>query len=256
MGGTSGLERRTVDGIVVETLPFLKGISNSLVCLLGVPDQHLRAIINSNFFAVSFDDSFGVVQKIIGIDNGDTNFTILQFAMLPGNSWTDLIFFAKEIEDPAKFIVTSLGRHEIVEAGDFVKRRNGASVVRWDTVTRVSDQEREVELLQDLCWDDSRIAWLCFRVVGVGGLVMTVRNPICNPIGGSVRDTIDKALRLAICPDSFLNSLSSQRWSDSSLFSLGWYQVVGDVLDKEAFSLHDSEFPGNHSLRVRMVIGI
>jgi len=213
MSGTSGLERGTVDGIVMKTFPFLKGISRSLVSLLCVPDQHLRTIINSNFLAISFDDSFGIVQKIIGIDNSDTDFTILQCCMLSGNNRADLVFLAEEVEDSAKLIITSLGRHEIVEASDFVQRWNGASVIRWDAVTRVSDQEREVKLLQNLCWDDSRVAWLCLRVIGVGNLVMTVRNPVRNPIGGSgggtVRDTIDKAIRLTIRPHSFLNSLSS-----------------------------------------------
>lgn len=147
MSGAPRLERSTINRIIVEAFPLLKRVSGALMSFLGVPNQHFRGIVDSNFRAVSFNDGFGVVEKVIGVDNGDANFTVLQFAVLSGNSGTDLIFLAEKVEDAAEFIVAGLGWHEVVETGDFVKRGDGASPVRWNAVTRVSNQEGEMKLL-------------------------------------------------------------------------------------------------------------
>lgn len=82
---------------------------------------------------------------------------------------------------------------------------------------------------------------------------MAVRIPIgvsvCESIRDAVRDavrgTIDKRICLSICSNSFLHSLPPEGWSNSSWFSLRRYQIVGNVLDEEAFSLLDHEFPAN-----------
>lgn len=237
MSGTSRLERSTVDSIIMKALPFLKRIPSSLMRLFSVPDQHFGIILDSDFLAISFDDGFGVIQEIVGVDDGDANFTIFQLAMLSSNGWTNLLLLAEEVENAAKFVVSGLLGHEVVEPGDLVEGWDGAAVVGGNAVTWVSDQECEVELLQDLCWNDGWISGLGFGVIRVWSFMIAVRSPVVGPVRVTVRKAIGMAIRLAICSDSFLGSLSTQRWSNSGLFSLWRNQVVGDVLDEEAFSL-------------------
>jgi hypothetical protein len=59
---------------------------------------------------------------------------------------------------------------------------DGASVVGGNTVTRVSNQEGEVELLQNLSWYDGRISGFGGSVVGIRGRVV--------PVGIAIGDSI------------------------------------------------------------------
>src|SRR4051794_5065105 len=106
---TSWLERSAVNSIVVESLPFLKRVFSFLVGFLGVPDQHLWAVVKIDFLAIGFDDSFWVIEEVICVNDGDAHFTIFQGAVLAGKRWANLLLLAKVIKDAAKLIVPSFG---------------------------------------------------------------------------------------------------------------------------------------------------
>jgi len=237
MGSISGLERSAVDGIFMESFPFLEGGFGSLVVVLGVPVQHFRGVVDTDFLAVSFNDTLWVVKEIIGVDDCDADFSVLQVCMLASESRADLLVLGKEIEDTTKFIVTSLSRHEVVESSDLIQGWNGAAEVGWNTVTRMADEESEVELLQDLGWDDSWISGLCSCVIWVWCPGVAIGVAV-----GTIGIAISYTIYLPVCANTLLDSPSTKRWSNGSWLSLRWYQVVSDILDEEPFSLHEMSF--------------
>jgi len=80
-----------------------------------------------------------------------------------------------------------------------------------------------VELLQDRGGYDSGVAGLSGGVVRVGSLVRAVGVPVCA--------------------DSFLDLLSAEGRCDACGLALRRDEVVGDILDEEAFSLCSVSFP-------------
>jgi hypothetical protein len=232
---TSWFQRSAVNCIIMKTLPLLERISCPLVIIFGIPIQHFGFIIDTDFFTVSLNDAFWVVQEIIGINHSDRDLAILQCLILASTSRPDLILLAKEIENPTQLSVASLGRHEIVESRDRIKWGNRATPVRRNAVTRVTDQEREMELLQDLCGYNSWIVRLSCCIIWIWSHVFTVG----RPVGGDIRNCISKTVRNPVGPNSFLHSLPAERGSNSCWLPLGRHKVMRYVLDKKAFSLYD-----------------
>lgn len=230
MGSISGFERSAVNGILVETSPFLKSVFGSLVVVFGVPVQHGGGVVDADFLAVGGDDSLWVVQEVVCVDNGDADFSILQISMVASKSRPDLLILDKKIEDTAKFIVASLSGHEVVEAGDLIQWWNGAAEVGWDTVSWMTDEESEVELPQDLSWDDSGISRFGSRVVWVRCLGVAIGMAVDTI--GTIGIAIGYTVCLSVCANPLLDSLSAERWSNGRWLSLGWDQVVSDILDE------------------------
>lgn len=83
----------------------------------------------------------------------------------------------------------------------------------------IADQECEVKLLQQLSWDHRWVARLCIGAIWEWRLV-----------GGAII-----AFGLILCANSAL--LDRQGRGYVSWFALGRYQIIGDVFDKDAFSL-------------------
>lgn len=89
----------------------------------------------------------------------------------------------------------------------------------------VTDEECEVELLQDFCWDNGWVVWFGDSVVWIWGLGLAICS-ICVSIGVVVRMTVDGAIgvtvssisgtpnrrpiRLAMCSYTFLGRFSSK----------------------------------------------
>ena len=94
-------------------------------------------------------------------------------------------------------------------------------------MTRMSDQEGKVELVQNLSWYDGRISGFGNSVVGIRGRVVAV--------GIAIGDSI----RLAVGADTFLDSLSAKRrcYRCSLAFRRG--EIMCNILYEEAFSLFD-----------------
>ena len=246
MGSISGSERSAVDGIVVEARPLLKCSLGKFVRLFGIPNQHFRSVVDTNFFAIGLNDTSWVVKQIIRVNDGDADFSIRQFTMFASKSGPDLLLLDKEVEDSAKLIISSLVGSEVVEAGDPIKGRYGAAPVRWDAVTRVTDQEREVELLQGLCGNHRGIARLPNGIERIRGLVMmsvgTVDATIGGTVGCSIPEIMRNTIRLSVCSNTLLGGLSSDRRSYSGGLAVGWDEIVGDILDEEPFSLRRVSF--------------
>ena len=79
-----------------------------------------------------------------------------------------------------------------------------------------------MELLQYLCWDDGGISWL-------GGGGVGIWTPLVVTIGNSVG--------LVRRADAFLDVVGDQRGRDGCWFAFWWDEIVGDILDKQAFPL-------------------
>ena len=185
----SGMQTGRIDGILMEALPLLEGIFGEFVVFRGIPFKHGRLELDANTRAELAHDAFGIVEQIISVDHADLDSTLFigvtigcSVRLLTGNLGTDSSSAAEVIKDSSLLIVASFSRHEVVEAGDIVERRNSASPVTRNAVTRMADKESKVELLEDLLWDDSWVTWLGDGRVRVGsGLLAVV-------IGVAVRD--------------------------------------------------------------------
>ena len=196
----------------METRPLLESGLSILVGIFRIPIQHVWGVIDSNFLAIGFNDIGWIVEKVISVNHGDADLAICQFAMLASGSWSDLILLAKKVEDSMKLIVSSFRRHEVVETGDIIQGRDRASPVRWNAVTRMADQEREMELLQDLCRHNGGIARLFGRIVRIRCLMMpvdavgdSVDHSVGDTIGLAVRDPIRGTVCHSICSNTLLD---------------------------------------------------
>jgi hypothetical protein len=222
MRSIPGRERGTVNSIIMKARPFLKRSLSLLVRFLGIPNQHVWTIVDSNFLAISLNNTRWIVEEIICVNHGNADFALGQFALLAGERGPNLLLLDKEIEDAAELVITSLVGPEVVESSDLVEGWDGAAPVRWDAMTRVTNQEREVELLQDFCRNDGWIARLSNGIVRRRGLVMmpvcpivTVGDPVGNTVGNTVGSSIGEIMsgnvRLPLCSNTFLSCLSSDR---------------------------------------------
>ena len=142
-----GLERGAVDSIIMKATPFLKRSLGLLVRFLGIPNQHVWTIVDSNFLAISLNNPRWIIQEVVCVNHGNADFAVGQFAVLAGERGPNLLLLDQKIKDSAELVITSLIGPEVVESGDLVERWDGAAPVRWDAIARVTDQEREVELL-------------------------------------------------------------------------------------------------------------
>jgi len=166
---SSGLELSGVDSILVETSPLLKGLLGVGMVLFVVPVQHAGRVFDADTLAELLEDSRGVVQKVVGVDNTDVHSSALLFAsLLSSKLGSDLTARTQVVEKTTLLVVAGFGGHEVVKTGNGVERGNGASPVAGNAVLGVADEESEVELVQDLGRDDGGVSRLGLGGVGVG----------------------------------------------------------------------------------------
>ena len=161
--GRSRLEILGVNGILVETVPFLERVLGLLVLLLGVPVQHAHVELDADGSAVVPEHAFWVVEEVIGVQDADLDAVGRGHGAVVGLAADlgadDTGVFAV-VEEAAKLIVAGLLGHELVEAGLLDERRNAAPVIAGNGVARVADKEGEVELLEQLLGHDRRVVGL------------------------------------------------------------------------------------------------
>ena len=207
-----------------------------------LPLQHVGSIVDADFLAKCLHSSIWVVQQIVGVNNGNADFTILQFSMLSSESGSDLLILFEIVEDAAKLVVSSFRRHEVVETRYFVLWWDCALVVRGNTATWMADQESEVELPQKRFGDDGRIARFSLCVVWiwrlVGAICMPIGNAICMSIGRMMTIlAICLSVGIPICTNALLSSLSTKRWSNGRKLAFRRDEIVCNIFDEQPFSL-------------------
>ena len=248
MGGASGLEGNTIDSIFVETRPFREsGLSNAMVVFV-IPIQHVRAILDPDFLAIGFNDARWIVEKIIGINNSDADLAIFQFGIPTGDSRPNLLLLAKKFEEAVKLIVSSLRWHEVIETSDLVERRNRAAPIGWNAVAWMTDQEREVKLLQDLCRYNCGVTELCLSVVRIRSLIATICSAVNAAVVDSIRNTVHLSIGHSICSDALLSGFASEGWRDGCRLDFRRDEVVRNILDEETFALRFVSFTSSVTL--------
>jgi len=75
----SRLEILGVDRIVVEAIPLLKSLASEAMVLLIVPVEHRLAELQADALTVLAQNTFRVIQEVIGVD--DANFNPAVFAV-------------------------------------------------------------------------------------------------------------------------------------------------------------------------------
>lgn len=221
----------------METVPLLERVLGVLVLLLGVPVQHLLLEGDADGGTVVPEHALRVVKQVIGVQDADFDAvgsghgTVV---LLAANLGTDHASVLAVIEEAAQLIVSSLFRHELVEACLLDERRYTASVIARNGVTRVANKEGEVELLEQLLGHDRRVAGLRRGIIWerwVGGTGH--RNArVC--IGGVFHTAIG-TVRLAIGADTALRD--AQRRCNARLLLVWWQEVMCDVFDENTLAL-------------------
>lgn len=261
------LQGPAMDGILVEALPLLEGGFGARVLGGRVPAQHGVGVVEPDGAAVGGQDAGRVVQEVVGVDDADLDLVVVvvvvvvvRVSVAQGRAVdgavaddavavrtvrraarhlrADLADLPQVIERAAQFVVAGFRGHEVVEARDAVERRDGAAVVRRDAGARVADQEGEVEPLEDGGRDDGRVVRLGGGDVfhAVGAVRLRVRAPVRldggGVGGGRGRGGEDGA---ALRADTFLRR--EERRGDRGRLAVGRDEVVGYILDEEAFAL-------------------
>ena len=151
--------------------------------------------------------------------------------MLACKLGTNLATRTEVVEQAALLIVSSLRRHEVIEAGYGVERGDGASPVAGNAVLGMADEESEMELVQDFGGHDGGISRFGFCGVGIGRRLLHGTIGLCA-LGsiGNVRQGV-----AAIGANTTLDL--HQRGSDGCGLAVRGRQVVGNVLDEDAFAL-------------------
>lgn len=209
-----------MDGILVEALPLVERRLGARVVVRRVPFQHGVGVVEPDGAAVRGQDTGRVVEEVVGVDDADVDLAVvlisdsrsrggvavdvkavgdvvvvmmsdavggLPVRRAARDLRSDLADVAQVVKDAAQLVVAGFRGHEVVEAGDAVERRDGAAVVRRDAGARVTDQEGEVELVEDGGRNDGGVVGLGGRGVGVRrfGGVFRAAGPV------RVRDPVD-----------------------------------------------------------------
>lgn len=156
----------------MEAFPLLECLLGLGVVLFVVPVQHAGRVFNTDALAELLEDCRWIVQEIISVDDTDVCNSTLLLAVLACKLGTDLATRTEVVEQAALLVVSSLRRHEVVEAGYGVERRNSASPVAGNAVLGVTDEEGEMELVQDFGRHDGGISRFGFCGIGIGRRVL------------------------------------------------------------------------------------
>lgn len=246
----------------MEPTPLLKLHLRTLTFFLRIPAEHRVGVLETDFFAIAFDNAVWVVKEVVRVDECDANLrlisickavgvtvgmavgdilqiTVLSLLSLPSNFGSNLSDAAEVVKNFAQLIIPSLRWVELIETGELVKRWNGTSIVRRDARAWVPNQECEVELLQDLGWDDRWVSWLRLGVIWEWWLGSSIGVSVGAPVGrsvGAMAGAIDTVFSFGIGSNAALWD-SAQGWGDGGVLGVGWGEVMGDVFDEETFAL-------------------
>lgn len=254
-------EARAVNGVVVEAIPLLKGLGGVLLVVLVAPLQHGGAVVDADLLAVGLEDGLGVVEQVVGVDDGDGAALrthaplaarvverLVQGRLVAGLGGADDALVEQVVEQPAQLVVPGLGGHELVEARQLAQRRDRAPVVGRDGPPRVPDQEGPVEATQHLGRHHRRVVLL--------GVVVCrpVDETVC--VGGSSRrssivavcGTVDKAVCVFCAVDGLAVVAvdvgavgqvvaADEGRSNVGGLAVGREQIMSDVLDEDSLTL-------------------
>lgn len=184
--------------VLVEALPLLKGLLSALLVLVA-PVEHALAEFDAHALAVAAQDTLGVVEEVVGVNDANLDALILVgravdavggcgavhavgrrsavravgairsglFVILPRNLGPHETGVLEVVENAAQLVVASLSGVKVVEASNGVQRWYRAAEVRRNRVARVADQESPVELGQQLRRHHGRVAFFDLGGVGV-----------------------------------------------------------------------------------------
>lgn len=204
----SGLELGRIDGILVETFPLLKSLFGILVVLFVVPVQHAGRILDTNTLAELLKNSRGGVQKVIGIDNANVHGSALVLSVccvLTSDLGANLTARTKVVEQTALLVVSSLGGHEVVETSDLIKRRNGASPVAGNAVLGVTNEEGEVEFVENFGRNHSRVSGLSLGGIGIRRRLVNMTIGVLNSLARSRADVRQGVAAVGLGTDTALD---------------------------------------------------
>jgi len=217
----------------VEAVPLLEGVLGLLVLLLGVPVQHAHVELDADRGAIVPEHALGVVEQVVGVHDADLDAVRLghgAVVFLAADLGTNDAGVLAVVEETTELIVAGLFGHELVETSLLYKRWHAAAVIAWNGVARVTDQEGEVELLQQLLGHYRRVARLRRRAIWVwSGLGVLQHNA-----GILVSDTLGLAVG-AVSTDTALRDVQRRRNTGRLLV---WRdEVVSDVFDEDTLAL-------------------
>lgn len=148
----------------MKAIPLLELLSGKFMRLGRVPLQHSVVKVQIDGSAVLLEHTSRVVQHVIRIEDADLNTTRLRLdtlcILLAADLGTNHAGILEVVEQTAQLVVSSLLRHEWLELGPLDERGDAASVIAWNGVLGVTNQEREVELLQDFLRNDRGVTRL------------------------------------------------------------------------------------------------
>lgn len=146
-----GLQILRVDGVLVETVPLLERFLSVLLVLV-VPVEHALREVDPDRITVLAKDTLRIIEQIISIDdaNLDTTGRHNSATVATADLRTDDAGVLAIVERATELIVSSLFRHELMEASLLYERRDAAAIVAGNGIARVADKEGEVELLEEI----------------------------------------------------------------------------------------------------------
>ena len=127
MSGSPGTQLRAVDGVVVEAIPLGEDARHVALVLGVVPRQHVGGVLDAGLAAERLDDLLGLIQEVVGVEDGDADLALGRGLSGPGGA--DELLVPQEVEQPHELRVPRLVGHVVREAGDLALRRHAAPVV-------------------------------------------------------------------------------------------------------------------------------
>lgn len=206
--------------------------------------EHLLLERNAHTVTISLQDAGRIIEEVIGINDTDLSsfirassicrdVAILLLAVHTvfafGDLGSNLADAAKIFKDAADFVIAGFGRIELVESGNFVERRNRATVVGRDAVMWIADQEGKMEFREKVLGNNGGIVGFAFGRIWEGCRVFSAIFVVA--IGLDPVDAIG----------GFLGANTSleahKRRRDLCGLLARWDEVVNDVFDEEPFAL-------------------
>lgn len=150
--------------VLMESGPFFKGLLRRSLVLFVIPVQHVGCVLFPNALTESLNYSGWVVKQVICVDdtylNGLVDFgaigsvitvgrrrsiCVIRCISATGTMRSNHLDFTKEVEESAELFVAGFRFVKLIEARQFIQRRDRASVEGRDTVMWVADQKDEME---------------------------------------------------------------------------------------------------------------
>lgn len=246
------LQIRGVDGIIVEAVPLLELLLGKRMRFGGVPFQHGVVEVKANRSTVLLEHARGVVQHVIGIKDTDLDTTGLRLdtlcVLLTADLGTNQARVLEVVEKTAKFVVSGFLGHERLELGPLDEGGDAASVIAWNGVLGVANEEGEVELLQDFLGHNGGVAWLRDGVLVRERRALRFRRwtahrrshshaaiVVAVDILALLRRIFGREDRQPIRADATFEPLERRR--DGCGLAVRREQIVSDVFDEDTFAL-------------------